>query len=344
MFEGLTGLTGEIGGLAGVLISDVVQSYATNTPPNIQGTVASLSTRLQNTSEDLTNKLAEISSGLFNDLAKWWTASFTYNNQTMQVCDLVMGFFPPQTLHGALNNQFTELADAAIFTTQQMIWRTILITNYQINVWQPTYYDSDFFSHYSQTEMISWYTQFLQGAPAYYCTWVPSSIPGPCNTTVPGMQMSEYNLGSAPSITADGSISAKACGYLFIDGVDGQVINPNGMFSRKTVFNNLGIARVDYAPAAAGAARSTDLGFIRAQREGKSIDKLVEKEGRAAVEERVRKEAWANPVFAHNLQVRPTQTLERFLGVKIPKSASINVIVEDEDMQRYGLVIPQKPA
>jgi hypothetical protein len=119
------------------------------------------------------------------------------------------------------------------------------------------------------------------------------------------------------------------------------------MFTRETVFTVPWLPHHDYTPLGTpGAATSNrlSLGFLRAQREGRSLDVLLHKEGRAAVEDRVRKQAWDNPAFAHDLKVRPRQTLERFLGVKIPESASIYVTVEDDDLLEYGLVIPKKPS
>jgi hypothetical protein len=73
-------------------------------------------------------------------------------------------------------------------------------------------------------------------------------------------------------------------------------------------------------------------------KEGKTLGILVATEGRAAVEKRVLAHADADPVFRHNLSMRPRQTLEQFLGVQIPELVSLNVVVEDS--RTFGLVIP----
>lgn len=65
---------------------------------------------------------------------------------------------------------------------------------------------------------------------------------------------------------------------------------------------------------------------------------LVEREGRRAIEQRIAQQAQQDPVFAHNLVARPRQTLEAFLGVKIPETVSLAPITENP--QRFGLVIP----
>ena len=73
---------------------------------------------------------------------------------------------------------------------------------------------------------------------------------------------------------------------------------------------------------------------------GKTLEQLVKKEGRDAVQQRVIK-AQADPIFARDVAVRPRQTLENFLGVKIPEVASVSVIVETP--RTFVIVVPQKP-
>ncbi len=64
----------------------------------------------------------------------------------------------------------------------------------------------------------------------------------------------------------------------------------------------------------------------------------MEREGRDATEQRITQQAQEDPVFAHNLVARPRQTLEAFLGVKIPETVSLAPVIENP--QRFGLVIP----
>jgi hypothetical protein len=349
-----TVLGGPLAGFATTLLCSTLFSYNTSKPPTIAGVIAQLSNRLELTSQQLDTDLSTIIGNLApinsqSTILAAWNSTFTFQGQTMQVSDLASGVFPMEYSESTQNPEFQAIAAAAIFAAKQNIWQVVLAERYQINCWQPTYNavtngNSQFFANYSESDMVSWYNSFLSQNPSYYCTWVPSSIPGPCNTEVPGMQVSEYNIGVAPSGASDGSISEAACGYLFIDGP-----NPNssGMFTRETVFTVAWLPHYDYTPPGTpGAATSNQLslGFLRAQREERSLDALLHKEGRAAVEDRVRKQAWDNPAFAHDLKIRPRQTLERFLGVKIPESASIYVTVEDDDLLEYGLVIPKKPS
>lgn len=50
----------------------------------------------------------------------------------------------------------------------------------------------------------------------------------------------------------------------------------------------------------------------------------------------------SDPIFAHDLSMRPRQTLEEFLGVKI--ADVIDVVVTVEGSRSFGLVIPEPPA
>lgn len=49
----------------------------------------------------------------------------------------------------------------------------------------------------------------------------------------------QNNIGTGVTTFSDGHLNDSACAYLFIDTFDNVVINPNGLFHRKYVFNNL---------------------------------------------------------------------------------------------------------
>ena len=75
-------------------------------------------------------------------------------------------------------------------------------------------------------------------------------------------------------------------------------------------------------------------------KEGKTLTHLIATEGRPAVEARVLAQAKSDPIFAADLKLRPRQTLEAFLGVKIADPIKLSVIVEDS--LTFGLVIPHQ--
>jgi hypothetical protein len=101
---------------------------------------------------------------------------------------------------------------------------------------------------------------------------------------------------------------------------------------------NLPVEIATHSTPLAATVRANSVAYLRAMKEGKTLGILVATEGRAAVEKRVLAHADADPVFRHNLSMRPRQTLEQFLGVQIPELVSLNVVVEDS--RTFGLVIP----
>ena len=124
-------------------------------------------------------------------------------------------------------------------------------------------------------------------------------------------------------------MSSAACAYLSIDSANGVVINSNGLFARATVFNNLGIPQVTkWCAGSPPSLARLSMGYLRAMKEGKTLGNLILREGREAVEKRVIDKAHQDPIFAFDLAVRPRQTLEKFLGVRIPDVVAMNIIVE----------------
>jgi hypothetical protein len=188
---------------------------------------------------------------------------------------------------------------------------------------------------------VSWDEMFIGKNPAYYNTWSWHKSSG-CGDT-DGWNTLEYNIGTGAGAFSDGSMSNDACKYLFIDSADGVVINANGLYSRATVFTGLGIRQtVYYVPSGGGGAvgASLSMGYLKAMKTGNTLGQLIQKEGRAAVQQRVIEKAQNDPVFARDIAMRTRQTLEDFLGVKIPDVVSMSVIVETP--RTFGIVVPQK--
>jgi hypothetical protein len=137
-------------------------------------------------------------------------------------------------------------------------------------------------------------------------------------------------------------MSDVACAYLFIDSVDGVVINQNGLFARKTVFNNLGIRQTTFIITNVSSPPGDKLSkaYLRAMAEGRTLGKLIEREGRHKVERSIIDKAHEDSVFARDVIARPRQTLEKFLGVKIPEVVGLSIVLENG--RTFGLVIPEK--
>lgn len=186
---------------------------------------------------------------------------------------------------------------------------------------------------------VMWDDHYIANNPAYYHTWTWHPSSG-CGSTT-GWALNSYNLGTGGIWTyssTDGSISADACHHLFIDASDGHVINPNGLFPRATVFNNLGIKHETYTQGGVNHEGALSRAYLRAMKTGQTLGLLIEREGREAVERRVIEKAQQDPAFAIDLYYRPRQTIEKFLGIRIPEVVSVNVILETPRI--FGLVIP----
>jgi len=260
--------------------------------------------------------------------------SFTFNGQTVTMADLSTFQFPAET-----DPKFEQLAAAAIFALDQTIWTTVMVANYVC-----TYFDDSG----SQTVMpgdpndppVQWDEGFIAQNPAYYNTWTWHNSQG-CGDTS-GWIINEYNIGTGAGVFSDGSMSAAACAYLFIDSADGVVINSNGLFARQTVFNNLGIPQTTYDVPAVTSPPGDKLSkaYLRAMVEGRTLGKLIEREGRQKVEQSIIDKAHEDPVFARNVIINPRQTLESFLGVKIPEVVGLSIVAENG--RTFGLVIPEK--
>jgi hypothetical protein len=328
-FWAIGGSLGPIGNFAASFLSGMVAwwAQADTTPPSLNQTFASMAIRIQQTSLAVDTQLAQY----YQNVPGNWNVSFTYNNQTVSIADLATIQFPAET-----NPTFEQLATQAILALDQMVWTTVLKANFVITLWELTSGPTIFPGKESDPP-ISWDEAFIAKNPAYYNTWSWHHSSG-CGDTS-GWLINEYNVGTGAGTFSDGSMSHDACNYLFIDSYDGVVINANGLFDRATVFNNLGIRQTThYVANGSGPADELSFGYKRAMVENRTLGALLEREGRESVQASVVAKAHEDPVFARDVVARPRQTLEEFLGVKIPETISLTVLAENEGT--FALVIP----
>ena len=330
-FWAVGGSLGPIGNFAASFLSGMVAWWATSTPPNLNSTFASLLTRLQATSLAVDQQLAKY----YQDVPGNWNTQFTYNGQTSTLADLATINFPPET-----DPQFEALVAASLIALDKAVWKTVMVANFVITKFELTNGDTIVQGQESEPP-VSWDEAFIAKNPAYYNTWTWHNGSG-CGGTS-GWDIVEYNIGTGATPFSDGSMSSDACKYLFIDSADGVVINANGLYSRATVFTGLGIRQTTNIVGVGGGgevrnALSRD--YLRAMKAGKTLRQLIQNEGRDSVQQRVIAKAQTDPVFARDVAVRPRQTLEEFLGVRIPEVVSVSVIVENP--RTFGIVVPQK--
>lgn len=326
IFRAIGAAVGPVGTFFASFMAGMITSWQSSPPGGLNTTFASLLKRIENTSIAVDTQLSTFK----DNVAANWNVQFTYNGKTQALSDLA-GIDVP-----ALGDvDFEKLAKSAIFAMDQMVWQTVMVANYVITHWansSPPIFDDP------NNPPIEWEKEFIAGNPAYYltCTWHNSAG---CGDTS-GWDLEQYNIGTGPGIT-DGSMSVAACAYLFIDGIDGDVINQTGLFTRKTVFNDLKIPTGDRVTGEP-VSDKLSVGYLRAMKEGRTLGLLIEREGREQVEKRIIEKAHQDSVFAADLARCPRQTLEKFLDVKIPEVVSMNVIVENP--RRFGLVIPMSTA
>lgn len=331
LFWALGSELGPIGNFLASFLSGMVSWWATETPPSLNTTFASLLTRLENTSTAVDAQLATY----IQNVAANWNVQFTYNGQTQTLSNLANITVPAEK-----DTDFFVLANAAIFALDQQVWQTVLNANFVVTLWELPNGDTILPGTQNQPP-VQWVESFLASNPAYYCTWSWHNSSG-CGDHN-GWDIQQYNLGTGAGTFTDGSMSSDACAYLFIDSVDGVVINRNGLFSRKTVFTDLGIQQTTYQVPSGGGGYVKDKlspSYLRAMKEGRTLGLLIQREGREQVERRIIEKAQQDSVFANDLALRPRQTLQKFLDVAIPEVVSVSVIVETS--RTFALVVPMR--
>ena len=319
-------LGGPIGNFAASFLSGMVSYWATNTPPSLNGQFASYFTRFDATTRQVDTQLATY----YGDVAANWNTQFSYNGKTTTLSDLATAQFPAKT-----DPTFEAMAAKALDGLDHTLWKQMLVANDVITFWQP---HNRFILPRSEGDPASWAQTFIRNYPAYYLTWSWHDSTG-CGDSS-GWQINEYNIGTGANSFVDGSLSSDACQYLFQDSTPGVITNASGLFTREAVFTNLGLKQVTRTPLMNDGHVPTKLSmsYLRAMKQGQTLGLLIEREGRDVIERRIIQKAHDDSIFANRLAMHPQQTLEEFLGVKIPEVVSVNVVVENP--RTFGLIIP----
>ena len=226
---------GIIGGVIANFMCGVVDNYAVSTPPSLNAQMSSLLTRFQATSEQLTVDLEMY----YDNPAAYWNTTFngTVTNPfgTYSISSIFSNLdtidFPPET-----DSKFMEYLLTSQYALDQEIWYTLL-PNFIITQFNPS---SDYpCKTSSEQEMESGAALFYAKHKSYWNNWVYHY-----STNRKGEDNSYYtqwqnNIGTGAGAFTDGSLNNSACDYLFIDSYDNIIINPNGLFHRNFIFNNM---------------------------------------------------------------------------------------------------------
>jgi hypothetical protein len=239
ILEGAMIALGAEGNVIGVIIANfacgVLDSYTDSTPPSLNAQMSSLLTRFQATSEQLNVDLELY----YSDPATYWNKTFsgsvtnafgTYPISST-FSDLATIDFPAQT-----DSAFMDYILKAQYALDQQVWNTLL-TNFVITQFNPsTMYPC---KTTTEQQMESNAASFYGKHKAYWNNWIyyhSTNRKGDDNSYFTYWQ---NNIGTGASSFSDGHLNDNACDYLFIDSYDNVVINPNGLFHRYFVFNNM---------------------------------------------------------------------------------------------------------
>jgi len=231
----LGGTAGFEGAVAGNFIAAMVAQYATQTPPSLGESFASIEERFENTSLQAGYDMQEVDANTETDWNKTYSGQlitpFSTTTISGSVSDLAQeGLFPSQD-----DPMFTKLLETATYALDQSIW-SVLLKRFIITAWLPAVEYKT--KYYTEQDMENSAASFYGVHPAYYNTWEYEEARKEKNDAY---WQTQHNLGSGASSFHDGSLNDNACNYLFIDSYNNVIINPQGLFHRQFVFTSLGI-------------------------------------------------------------------------------------------------------
>lgn len=320
-FWAVASLGGPVSSFAASFLSGMLSYWVTDTPPSLKGQFGSYLERFDRTSEQVTIQLGKFKDGLDSKdpkiIEKVWNTRFTYNGKTASVADLGNSYFPSPG-----STDYDRMIIKAAFALDQELWKQILKANYYVHILSGNvntgYKDKNVPPIPFILEQIKYY-------PASYWTWY--WFPDEC----PRWIAKSYIIKTGYYPTYGYWLNDACCRYLFKDSLPGHTINEYGLFTRQEVVDFIGMK---YEPDVTTLSES----YRKAAKRGKTLERLVARQGREAIEARVFQKAREDAFFARDLTFRPKETLEKFLDIKIPDHISLTVVVEDE--MHYGLVIP----
>lgn len=241
-FFALGGPFGAVGAIAANFLAGIVGGYAVSSPPSLQAAFSSLLVRFQATSEQTTSDL-EI---LDTDPNTYWDT--TYSGQVItpfgtytasaKVSDLATIDFPSET-----DPQFMDMIYTSQYALDQVIWANLL-KNFVLTKFLPSLQYPC--SHYSEQKMEENASGYYVGHRSYWNYWEYVHQTNRKGEDISYYDQYQNNIGTGVSAFSDGHLNDAACAYLFIDAYDNVVINPNGLYHRKYVFNNLGIRQTTH--------------------------------------------------------------------------------------------------
>lgn len=234
-FWALGGPYGAVGAIAANFLSGMVGSYAVSKPPSLQAQISSLLSRFQATSEQANADLELI----YGDPEQYWNTSYSGQVNTpfgtytasCTISQLATIDFPAQT-----DSEFMNMIYTAQYSLDQCTWAQLL-QNFVITKFLP---ETDYpCKYYTEQEMEQDAAGFYGVHPSYWNNWTYVQYITRKGKDKSYFKLYQNNIGTGASMFSDGHLNDDACQYLFIDSYDNVIINPNGLFHRNFVFNDL---------------------------------------------------------------------------------------------------------
>ncbi len=329
---------GAIGNFAAGFLGGMMGTWMTDPPPNLNTTFAKMIERLEATSIAVDQQLATY----YQNPASYWNTSHTFQGVTGTLADLSSISLPTET-----DPSFEDVARAGLTALDHSLWASVLQTNFVVTTFvpQPGYgqnYPNPFWLPGPQDAFPADLADaYIARYPSYYL--VPIGWRGAvgCGGS-PEWFCQAYNLGTGVTGVSDGALSKDACTYLFKNYYSDTIVNPGALYDRKAVFNSLNIptASVGYNWGAGPQSMGLSTKYKQAMVDGGTLGALAAKEGRSNLEARIIKKAQEDHVFAMRLGLNPREALEEFLGVAIPETLGLNVVIERGNT--YSMVVPRK--
>jgi hypothetical protein len=313
-FPGLGAIAGIFGGVFGAMKDKFPASWNSE--------FASIEIGLQKSTEAARQKLETIRM----DPAAHWNETFTTPVSDEKVLVSALATFDapsPDDLNYGL------ALDAALHGFDEGLWKDMLVKHCVLAMVRGISWSAD-----KKADADAFAVAYVKQNPAYYV--VTKETPAECCRN-PGYYSSLTVLSFGGVGFTENALSDDACAYL-VRGVNTE--SPAGIVDRVTLFTKWGIPMsprpilATPTPAPATVSRRT----LRAVKDETTLAHLVVREGREALEARVRHRAATDGTFAADLYLDPRAALESYLGVVIPENVVIDVVSEQPG--RYTLVIP----
>lgn len=203
------------------VLSGMITRWADSPPPSLNGTFASYLTKYTATVNEIDVQLDNYG----GNLDQYWNTSFTFEGNDCLLSSLATLAFPAPG-----DVRYDQMKAQGLRALDLNIWETVVrgscsyYEHTSMRVMGENPQDTD--------HLLETIRQCYVDYPAYYCrgTW---SL-GDGWKIGKGWDIRNWVLGPGGY-----PLSGTACQYIFKDGLPGEIINPDGLFTREYFFNNI---------------------------------------------------------------------------------------------------------